>query len=226
MIPAKIAAYHLSKVQEILGTQAIDCSFSTVFCKPIAGYNCKIEDMPPISAYTFLRPARPNLPYDEVLPLCDELLKKQPSVSLEAYWNNSLYPLVVAIRGENYKTVARCICAFRSHSQWAIDSCSYITLKIDPSQFRPMDDEVDKEIRATIFLKLSSLQDISIVETLLEDTQSTEPSGVFGWYDFSCTMVCKNLRELYEKTLEIKNKSNGKIIFTSTVLKMEVKSFE
>lgn len=228
---AKVATFHLGmiqeKIQKDMAADGVKCAFSTVLCKPFEKEPCKNESIPPINAYTFFRPNSKDLPYERVLSLCKEIRKNELDVIVEAYWNNSMYPLVVITRGKNYQSVVENIDRLRKNSEWAIDSSSYITLKINPSNCKPIEDEVNGNVTAALFFKVQSLSDIDINNVRIRSENVKLllrcPAEAFGWYDFCDVVLCRNLFDLYEYGQKLKDLSSGKITFTSTALLREGK---
>jgi len=111
-------------------------------------------------------------------------------------------------------------------SEWAVDSSSYITLKIDPLSGKPVKDKPDGKVSAFVYLKLSSLSHINMVKNLVPCAHSlfSHPLERFGWYDLCYWVSCRNLYELYENGRKLKDQSDGKITFTSALLLREGES--
>ncbi|MFX1521528.1 MAG: hypothetical protein ACFFCD_16595 [Promethearchaeota archaeon] len=217
----------MGKIQTKLQAQAIKCSSSIVYCKPFKGYSFsnsieKFESA--INAYTFFKPLDQNLPYEAALSTCESIVEKHPINSIEAFWNNSLYPFVVSTRGDSFHDVVQAISLLRKQSAWAVDSSSYISLRIDPKSYEPIKDSSSKKISAVLFLKLASISDFGSVETRSSELEylNPKPSGRLGWYDVAEWVECRNLHELYQSSLKLKLKSNRKISFVSTMLLSEV----
>lgn len=220
---AKNASFHLGNIQSMVNIEGIRCSFSTILCKPFDDQVSHDNDVPAVNAYTFFKPASENLPYDQVLDLCRSLRGGENRVSSEAYWNNSMYPLVIITRGQDYHSVVEFIRRLRIQSEWAVDSSSYITLKIDSSTHDPVKDETKGIVSAIIYLKLRSLSDIDKIIAHLSGihTRCPFPAERFGWYDICDIISCKTLYELYENGLKLKTKYKDTITFTSSLLLKE-----
>jgi hypothetical protein len=217
---AKIASFHLGKIQQKMEEDGIQCSFSTVLCKPFKTTIVHSKEKLSVYAYTFLKPIGDSFNYSGVLSLCKEICEGNLNIDIEAYWNNSLYPLIIITRGRNYQDTVESIVRLRKQSETAVDSSSYITLRVDSRTHEPVQDEVNGKVFAIFFSKLAALSKIDVTQTRLPSAQSVLPNPVqsLGWYDVCDYLSFNNLYELYQYGQKLKNESRGNITFTSTLL--------
>ena len=221
---SRTAAYHLGKIQQKISEENIDCSFSITYCKPFLTKNktnVLVEDT--VSAYTFFRPEN-QIPYDSCLLICKELTQQSDKVSVEGYWNNSMYPLMVITRGASYFDVSNAIRSLRKQCNWAVDSNTYFALKVNSNNMNPKEDEKKGKVDAVIFGKLASLSDLKIAVYRIDDVALPifpKPFERFGWFDFCDSLSFPSLFDLYNYSRDLKEKSQNRIIFISSILLKE-----
>jgi hypothetical protein len=220
---AKVASFHLGEIQNLVFRKKINCSFSIHLCKPFKGYSTPSVGTHAVTAYTFFKPQNENLPYDDFLAECQGTAENS-GLSIEAYWNNSMYPVLIITGGPSYHDVAKCALDLRTRFDWAVDSSSFFTLKINPGDYKPVADEQKDKFPVLISGKLASIADITKVDLRLENAKNLfeKPLLRYGWYDFCDALWFGSFFELYQYVLEMKKKYKGKVNFTSTVLLEEV----
>lgn len=217
---AKIASFHLSKIQKKMEEEGLICSFSTVLGKRFSTNSDDTNRKFAVNAYTFLKPIESTIDYSGILSLSAEVCRENSNVLIETYWNSSLYPLLVVTRGTNYRDILDIILRFRKSCETAVDGSSYITLRVDPTSYQPVEDEVKGKVPAIVFLKLTSVSNIDKIQTLLASVQPVclSPAESLGWYDVCSYQLFDSLSKLYEYGKRLKNSSEGNIYFTSTML--------
>jgi hypothetical protein len=221
----KVASYHLTRVQKAFQKKDMICSLSTLLCKPIEeGY--KEIQSGCINVYTFFKPDFNCLPICDIIKNYKTSTKKLGNTT-EAYWNNSMYPFLVVSHGENYDSVIEQTQNLRAEAEWAIDSSSYVTLKIQQDCDETSADTPCSKIPAMVFLKLSSMKHIEGIRQFIKKTRKefpeikadpNSPFFRFGWYDVCDIVYANSLSTLYKYVQTLKENSEKTVTFTSTLL--------
>jgi hypothetical protein len=127
-----------------------------MLCKPLKKYDYEEDIFESVNAYTFYKPITPKIPFRDALRLANQICSNRTNTKIKLFWNNSMYPLLVISRGNDFNSVVDCIRDFRVKSTWAVDSCSYITLRIDPETCWPVEDQKNGNVPVVISYKLSN----------------------------------------------------------------------
>ncbi len=232
----KVASHHLSRIQDNLEKEGIICSLSSLLCKPLdEGY--KKIDSKVINSYTFFKPTDNSKSITEIIQKSKEIVNELGN-STEAYWNNSMYPILIITHSNNYDEVAKHTQTLRTKADWAMDSSSYITIKVKPNSDEPEQDESCSDFPAIVFMKLSSMAHTPAIHKYVQTTRkgfpkikySSDPRLMsplfrFGWYDVCDIVFTKSLTQLYNYVKFLKDRSKGMITYTSTLLLTEEQNY-
>lgn len=220
---AKVASHHIAMLSESLAQKDFRFSPSMLLCKPLTEQKPEKTGEFKIRTYTFFKPRSK----DGILPAAGEILKLiqentaiPHSVYAEAFWNNSCFPLMMVLHGNNYGNIAECVRQSRLKSSWVADSSTFVTLKIDPTSHNVVEDEKLETLPAMIFSKMYSFPEIGHLQLRTASSRPLlpHPKEVFGWHDICDILAFNSLYDLHNHIVKMKTDSEGKIARTSTIL--------
>lgn len=226
MKSAKVASHYLGEIFDRLSEKKIHFSPSLVLGKPFFKKSEDTVDYP-IQAYTFFKPKTTNTfirNLNDFSNYCQNTINASDDYQIEAFWNSGCYPLMTISYGKNYEDVVDLICRIRKETQWATDSSSFISLKIDLNSKSVVKDDPVEEIPVIIYAKTSSfsdLQNMSLRTPKCVTMGWANQMERFGWFDTCDNLVFKSLHELYEHICKIKNNNKNHIAKSSTLLLRE-----
>ncbi|MDH5266278.1 MAG: hypothetical protein OEW62_01215 [Candidatus Bathyarchaeota archaeon] len=221
---AKVASHFLGTLSKKLSERNIHVSQSLVLCKPFIEPEPEKTKDSKIRAYTFFKPRSKDLILSgmEAVSRLGQENRETFNVPYRAtYWNNSCFPLMVITYGDSYADVVDSIRQNRMQADWAMDSSTFVSLRVSSETLDPVRDERVKAIPAIVFAKPYSFPNIDHVNFRKWNVKTLGWPGCkerFGWFDICDSLEFTSLYDLQRYIINFKKDPRHKIRRTSTLL--------
>lgn len=221
---AKVASYKISCLVENLTKSQIRVSPSLILCKPLSQNYLEDNKEWKIRAYTFYRPQSSRELFDV---FSSKFVEKSShsSVYSECFWNNSGYPFMKITYGNSYEHVINQVQESRMEADWAIDSSTIVSLRVNFESKEPVKDDKVKSIPVIVFVKARRFAKIKEIELRKPGTKIMEWRNSlerFGWYDLCDGFSFDSLHDLYSHILITKKFTDSNIAGSATLLLKEL----